>query len=159
MTRRIRKPIVAQSLLLMLAWLVPLAAGDDGKSYVNVDQHGLALQGYDPVAYFTLDKAVKGDAAIRSTHRGATYRFADAGHKAAFDADPDRYAPQFGGFCAFAVSRGYTAKIDPEAFQIVAGRLLLQYNAGVREKFSQDLHANVEKADANWPGLVEKHGK
>ncbi|MGB8464443.1 MAG: YHS domain-containing (seleno)protein, partial [Terrimicrobiaceae bacterium] len=79
-------------------------------------------------------------------------------NKAAFDADPANYEPQFGGFCAWAVSRGYTAPVDPDAFQIVNGRLLLQYSPSVRKDFAKDVEGNLKKADANWPSIVEKKG-
>lgn len=129
------------------------------KSLVNVDRNGVALKGYDPVAYFTDNKAVKGDAQFQSKAGGVTYFFASAGNKATFDANPIKYEPQFGGFCAWAVSRGYTAPIDPNAFQIVNGRLLLQYSLKVRKDFSADTEGNLAKADANWPSIVEKKGK
>lgn len=96
------------------------------KTLVNVDRSGVAIRGYDPVAYFTDKKAVKGNAQLQSNVGGVIYYFASAENKAAFDADAAKYQPQFGGFCAWAVSRGYTAPIDPNAFQIVNGRLLLQ---------------------------------
>jgi YHS domain-containing protein len=129
------------------------------KTLINVDRTGLAVQGYDVVAYFTDGKPVKGSAQFSSSHGGATYHFASAEHKAAFDKEPGKYAPQFGGYCAWAVSKNSTAKIEPDAFQIVNGRLLLQYDKGIREKFSRDTSGNLAKADTNWPGLVEKKGR
>ena len=129
------------------------------KTLVNVDRSGVAIKGYDPVAYFTDKKAVKGNAQLQSNVGGVIYYFASAENKAAFDADAAKYQPQFGGFCAWAVSRGYTAPIDPNAFQIVNGRLLLQYSLKVRTDFSADTEGNLKKADANWPSIVEKKGK
>jgi len=129
------------------------------KSLVNVDKNGVGIKGHDPVAYFTDNRAVKGNAQFQSNFNGVTYYFASAENKAAFDAKPTKYEPQFGGFCAWAVSRGYTASIDPNAFQIVNGRLLLQYSLGVRKDFSADTEGNLKKADANWPSIVEKKGK
>jgi len=129
------------------------------KNLVNVDKNGVGIKGHDPVAYFTDNKAVKGNAQFQSNFNGVTYYFASAENKAAFDAKPTKYEPQFGGFCAWAVSRGYTASIDPNAFQIVNGRLLLQYSLGVRKDFSADTEGNLKKADANWPSIVEKKGK
>jgi YHS domain-containing protein len=102
---------------------------------------------------------VKGDSKFQSADNGTTYYFASAEHKAAFDKEPAKYEPQFGGFCAYAVSQGHTAPISPDAFQIVSGRLLLQYDLGIREKFNKDTAGNLSKADANWPGIVEKQGK
>jgi YHS domain-containing protein len=129
------------------------------KVLVNVDRHGLAIQGYDPVAYFTDNRAVRGTDQFTSTRNGATYRFASAEHKATFDADPAKYEPQFGGYCAYAASKDSLAKITPQAFEVVDGRLLLQYDLSIRDKFNTDLRGYLNKADANWPGLLERHGK
>ena len=87
------------------------------------------------------------------------YYFASADHQALFDASPAKYVPQFGGFCAYGVSKGSAVEIDPTAFQIVDGRLLLQYSHGILEKFNKDTVGNLKKADANWGALVEKKGK
>jgi len=141
---------------LLATMLAPLASG---KTLANVDNAGVGIKGYDPVAYFTDNKAVKGDPAIKSTANGVTYYFASAEHQATFDANPSKYEPQFGGFCGWAVSQGYTASIDPNAFQIIDGRLVLQYSLGVRKDFNKDAAGNLKKADANWPGIVEKKGK
>jgi YHS domain-containing protein len=148
-----------KTLLSITTALLTLASAAFAKDLVNVNWSGVAIKGYDPVAYFTDGKPVKGDAQFQSTYQGAIYEFASAAHRAAFDKAPAKYAPQFGGFCAYAVSQGHTASISPEAFQIVDGRLLLQYDLGVRDKFNQDTAANLKKADANWPGLAEAKGK
>jgi YHS domain-containing protein len=147
-----------QLLIIALAALA-LPFGASAKDLVNVNWSGVAIKGYDPVAYFTDGKAVKGDSKFQSTDKSAIYYFASADHKAAFDKDPSKYEPQFGGFCAYAVSKNSTAAITPEAFQIVDGRLLLQYDLDIRETFSKDTAGNLKKADANWPGIVEKKGK
>jgi YHS domain-containing protein len=135
------------------------AALAEGKTLINLDKNGLAVQGYDVVAYITDGKPVKGAPQFASSYGGGTYQFASAEHKAAFDRDPEKYAPQFGGFCAWAVSKNSTAKIEPDAFQVVNGRLLLQYDKSIRDKFNKDTTGNLAKADANWPGLVAKKGK
>lgn len=141
---------------LSLIALSPLASA---KTLLNVDKAGVGIKGYDPVAFFTDHAAVKGTSANKSTEGGVTYYFASAEHKALFDANPSKYEPQFGGYCAWAVSQGYTAGIDPQAFQIVDGRLLLQYSQGVRKDFNKDTAGNLKKADANWPNIVAKKGK
>lgn len=123
---------------------------------LNLDRHGLALQGYDPVAFFTEQRPQAGLPALTSTVHGATYRFATPAHKAAFDKEPGKYEPQFGGYCAYGVSRGKLVEIDVEAFQIVDGRLLLQYSKGIRKKFNEDAAANLKKADAQWPALSRR---
>jgi YHS domain-containing protein len=149
--------------VLALAGVVTFAvtgrAFAQGKPVINLDRSGVAVQGYDVVAYFTDGRPVKGDTQFTSTHGGGTYRFASAEHKAAFDKEPAKYAPQFGGYCAWAVSKGGLAKIEPDAFQIVDGRLLLQYDQSVRAKFSKDTAGNLAKADANWPKIVGKRAK
>ncbi len=117
---------------------------------------GVAISGYDPVAYFTSGKAVHGDPAITATHDGATYRFASGADRALFVADPARYEPQFGGFCAFGTAEGHKATIDPEAFTIIGGKLYLNYNQDVWATFKQDPQGYIRKAEANWPTVREQ---
>ncbi|HEY5894224.1 MAG TPA: YHS domain-containing (seleno)protein [Chthoniobacterales bacterium] len=148
-----------KNIFLALLAFVAFSAVASAKTHLNVDRHGVGIKGYDPVAYFTDSKAVKGSPQFQSSFNGATYQFTSADHKATFEANPSKFEPQFGGFCAWAVSQGYTASIDPNAFQIVNGRLLLQYSLNVRKDFSKDAQGNLKKADANWPGIVEKKGK
>jgi YHS domain-containing protein len=109
-------------LFLALGLALPVLAQTD-KILVNTDKHGLALQGYDPVAFFTDHKPVKGKADLQSNYHDGTYWFASAGHKALFDANPKKYEPAFGGYCAYGVSRNKLVEIDIDAFQIVDGRL------------------------------------
>jgi YHS domain-containing protein len=129
------------------------------RQLINVDKRGVALQGYDPVAYFTDHEPVKGDSAWASTYRGGTYFFASAEHKAMFDADPARYEPQFGGYCGYAASINKVSPIGVEWFEILEGRLVLQHNAKAWRLWHEDVAGNLMKADRNWPGLVRKHGK
>lgn len=144
---------------LALLLILPSLAFAAGKTLVNVDKTGLGLKGYDPVAYFTQNQPVKGDPQFVSTYNGVRYQFASAANKATFDGSPAKYEPQFGGFCAYAASEGHTAKIEPDAFEILNGRLLLQYDRDVRDLFNKDPQGRLKKADANWPGIVEKNGK
>jgi YHS domain-containing protein len=136
---------------------IPLLA--ETKALLNLDKNGLALQGFDPVAFFSQNKPVKGKPEFKSTHDGATYYFESAENKALFDKEPAKFEPAFGGFCAYGVSRNKLVEIDPEAFQIVDGHLLLQYSKSVQKNFNKDTQGNLNKANANWPGLVEKNGK
>ena len=129
------------------------------KSLLNLDQAGVAIQGYDPVAFFTDKKPVKGEQKFLLKHDGAIYFFASKEHKDAFKAEPEKYVPGFGGYCAYGVSRNKLVEIDVAAFQIVDGKLLLQYSQGVRDDFNEDTKGNLAKAGANWPKLVEKKGK
>ena len=143
--------------LIVVFLAAPLLA--ETKTLLNLDKNGLALQGFDPVAFFTQNKPVKGKPEFKSTYNSANYYFASGENKALFDKEPAKYEPAFGGYCAFGVSRNKLVEIDPEAFQIVNGRLLLQYSKGVRNDFNKDAQGNLAKANANWPGLVEKKGK
>jgi len=148
-----------KQLLLMALLAVALPVFAQTKNLQNLDKNGLAIQGYDPVAFFTKKKPVKGSAEFESKYNGAHYLFASAEDKATFDANPAKYEPQFGGFCAYGVSRGHAVPIKIEAFQIVNGRLLMQYDLDIRDNFNKDTQGNLKKADENWPGLVEKLGK
>ena len=131
----------------------------DEKFLANVDSRGVALNGgYDPVAFFTDNKPVKGDPSHRSVYRGAVYHFASAEHKAKFDADPAKYEPQFGGFCAYAASINKVSPVDVKYFEIVNGRLLLQHNQQAWDLWHQAPAASLVDADRNWPGLVERNG-
>jgi YHS domain-containing protein len=112
-----------------------------------------AIQGYDPVAYFADQKAVKGDPAFHLDWQGATWYFASAAHRDAFRAEPEKFAPQFGGYCSFGVAHGYAPQTDPTAFAVVDGKLYLNYNHTVREKWNEDRENYVLKANQNWPGL------
>ncbi len=147
--------------LLTLALLIAAAlpALSQTKSLLNLDKSGLAIQGHDPVAFFTENKPVKGKPEFVARHAGATYLFATKEHRDSFKADPAKYEPAFGGYCAFGVSKNRLIEIDVDAFQIVDGKLLMQYSKGVREDFNKDTNGNLTKANTNWPGLVEKKGK
>ena len=115
---------------------------------------GVAIDGYDPVAYFTDGKPVEGSKEFVFDWNGATWRFASAAHRELFVQAPEKYAPQYGGYCAWAVSQGYTAGIDPEAWKIENGRLFLNYSLEVQKKWAADIPGNVAKGDANWPKLL-----
>jgi YHS domain-containing protein len=144
---------------LPLSPLPAQAEPGSGKTLINLDREGIALAGYDPVAYFTDHKAVEGNPAITSRYLGATYRFASKEHQALFESDAPKYVPQFGGYCGYGASRGYPAPVDPEAFVIMNGRLILQNSKSVLERWLKDPDAYLARADSNWPGIVKKHGK
>jgi YHS domain-containing protein len=136
-----------------------LSAVAQAKTLVNIDDSGVALQGYDPVAFFTDNQPVKGDSRFLCKRDGAIYYFATKEHKELFLKDPSKYEPVFGGYCAYGVSRNKLVQIDVNAFQVVDGQLLLQYSKGVRDSFNTDAKGNLNKANSNWPGLVSKKGK
>ncbi|MEL6608177.1 MAG: YHS domain-containing (seleno)protein [Pseudomonadota bacterium] len=116
---------------------------------------GVAINGYDPVAYFTEGKPVEGSADFTADHDGATFRFASAENRDLFVSDTAKYAPQYGGYCAYAVSKGYTAETSPRAWSVVDDRLYLNFNRAVRTIWSTDIPGNIAKADANWPTVLE----
>jgi YHS domain-containing protein len=117
---------------------------------------GLALHGFDPVAYFTQNKAVKGEPVLTASHRGVTYQFASQEDQAAFQANPAKYVPQYGGFCAFAASVGIKADIDPHAFAINDGKLYVNYSDKALQAYQRDVKANTENADHNWPEVAKQ---
>lgn len=155
----IRRHCLALIAIAAIATVGGLAAGRPARAGQPPVYTGflssLAVGGYDPVAYFTDGKPVAGSSAFESSYKGVTWRFASAAHKAAFDADPDTYAPQYGGYCAWAVSQGYTAKADPETWKIVGGRLYLNYNADAQKLWEEDIPAHIASGDANWPKVLK----
>ena len=148
-----------KKLLVALVLFAALSGFAVAKELNNLDRNGVAIQGYDPVAFFTDNHPVLGSSQFQSGYQGAKYYFASAEHKAVFDREPAKYAPQFGGYCAYGASQGHPAPVKIEAWQIVNGRLLMQYDLDIKDKFNKDQQGNLHKADQNWPGIVEKYGK
>jgi YHS domain-containing protein len=129
------------------------------KELNNIDKAGVGIQGYDPVGFFKENKPVKGNPSFSERFHGVNYYFASEENRATFKADPAKYEPQFGGYCAYGVSRDSASPIKVEAFQIVDGRLLMQYSEEVRDLFNKDTPGNLKLADQKWPSVVEKKGK
>ncbi|MDX1942050.1 MAG: YHS domain-containing (seleno)protein [Saprospiraceae bacterium] len=132
---------------------------DEEKRYlVNVEEKKdrLILEGYDPVAYFKENKPVKGNPQFTARVDGATYWFSSEENQNEFKDNAEKYKPQYGGYCAYAVSRNKLRPIDPTIFQIVDGRLMLQHSKQADRLFKEDVPGNVKLADGYWPGLVEK---
>ena len=117
---------------------------------------GAAIRGYDPVAYFTEGRPVKGKAELTHQWNGATWRFASAANRDRFAQAPEKYAPQYGGYCAYGVSSGYAVKTEPDAWSVVDGKLYLNYDRGVQSSWLKDPPGYIRKADANWPGALER---
>lgn len=134
------------------------STGGIAKVLVNRDKGGFAIQGYDAIAYFTDGRPVAGDPRFAARHDGATYLFATAEHRDLFRTDPTKYAPAYGGYCGYAASINRLSPISPEYWQIADGRLILQHNQKAFELWNKDVGGNARKADANWPGLVERNG-
>ena len=130
------------------------------KELVNVaGASDVALSGYDPVAFFTESKPINGDFNITATHRGSTYFFANEERKKLFLQDPDKYAPQNGGFCSFGVSVGALLPIDIRTWQVHNGKLYVTLNPDIQQMFNDGIDGHIANAAKNWPGLVEKNGK
>jgi len=119
-------------------------------------EDGIAIDGTDPVAYFTEGRPVAGSSAHEVMWQGATWRFSSEENRAAFDADPEAYAPQYGGWCAWAVAEGYTASTVPNAWKIVDQKLYLNFSRGVQRRWERDIPGNIARAEANWPAVLSK---
>lgn len=117
-----------------------------------------AIAGYDPVAYFVKEMPVKGMEAFTYTWKGVKWCFSSEKNKKTFESNPEAYAPQYGGYCAYAVSQGYIAKTDPQAWKIVDGKLYLNYNPSVQNKWERDQVAYIKLANDNWPKISDELG-
>lgn len=116
----------------------------------------VAVEGHDPVAYFAAGKPVKGSEQFKTVWNGAEFRFASAANLAKFKANPAAYAPQYGGYCAWAVSQGYTAKGSAQNWKIVGGKLYLNYNDDIQAKWEKDVPGFIAAANTNWPKVLTK---
>lgn len=138
----------------IFAVVLSLFASVAAAEKINTTLFGnLAVKGYDVVAYFADAKAVKGKKSLQTEWQGANWRFSSQTNLDAFKANPEQYAPQYGGYCAYAVSQGYTASVDPAAFSIVDGKLYLNYSHSVARTWRADQENYIRLADQNWPAL------
>lgn len=135
----------------VVAAFTPRAMAASPEVYI---EDGVAVDGTDVVAYFTEGAPVSGNAAITHDYMGATWQFSNVENRDAFAADPAAYAPQYGGYCAYAVSQGYTASTVPEAWSIIDDKLYLNFSKGVRRRWARDTAGHIAMADANWPGVL-----
>ncbi|KIC24630.1 MULTISPECIES: YHS domain-containing (seleno)protein [Leisingera] len=129
-----------------------LAAGVE----INASSTGLAMQGYDPVAYFTDGAPTKGSYKITSIYNDATYRFASEEHKAAFEKNPEAYVPAYGGYCAFGTAMGFKFDGDPNHWKIVDNTLYLNLSQDIQERWEGDIPGFIEKASVNWTDIADK---
>lgn len=139
--------ILASTLSLSQAW----AKDKIYKSFLSSS----AVGGYDAVAYFTEGKPVKGKSDFKTSYMGADWLFSSRENLAAFKSNPEKYAPQFGGYCAWAVSQGYTAKGDPNYWSIVNDRLYLNYNAEIQNRWDKNKQNFIAQANKNWPSVLD----
>lgn len=138
-------------LLLAPFLFLPARAGhSQGAGPVNAEG-GVGLGGHDPVAYFNETRAVPGRADVTAEHDGVTYRFATTANRDAFAAEPGRYLPQYGGYCAYGMARGYKAVVDPTAFTVAGGKLYLNYNHAIAGQWQRNRAREIQRADAHWP--------
>lgn len=150
--------MLSRRTLLTLAAATPiaaLAAPAFARTPEIYAEDGIAIDGTDPVAYFTEGGPVEGSPDHEIEWKGAVWRFASADNLARFEADPEAFAPQYGGWCAYALSRGYTAPTVPQAWTIHEGRLYLNFSRPVRLLWARDIPGNIEKGDANWPSALD----
>jgi len=146
--------MLKQSLLLTL--FLTLAGPLFAEGKVNTTFFGnKAIEGYDPVAYFQQDKAVEGKKEFKHEWMDANWHFSSAGNRDLFAADPEKYAPQYGGYCAYAVSQNSTAGIEPDQFTIVDDKLYLNYNSKIQKKWSENRDEYIRSADKNWPAVID----
>ncbi len=146
--------MLARVLILIAAAFFTHAALAE-KAPIFSDRNG-AIRGYDPVAYFTQRAPVRGSKDFRHDWRGATWYFASGANRDKFAADPERFAPQYGGYCAYGVALGSAPPIDPDAWSIVDGKLYLNFNLPTRAVWEKDIPGYIRKADANWPAVLRR---
>lgn len=145
-----RSAFLAGTLIILVAG--PALAGEINTGYFG----DVAIKGYDPVAYFTMSKAVKGSGDHSHRWLGATWHFSSSEHMKKFQATPASYAPQYGGYCADGVAYGQaTSNIDPKAWRIIEGKLYLNYDPGAAQEL-EEVDGQLEKAEANWPAIKKK---
>lgn len=151
---KLRSILIAGALALTPALVAaPAAHADKAPVYTGLFSN-VAVEGHDPVAYFTEGQPVKGQRAYSTEYQGAEFRFASQANLDTFLADPEAYAPQYGGYCAWAVAQGYTAKGDADHWRIVDGKLYLNFNAKVQSDWEADIPGFIEQADAQWPTVL-----
>jgi YHS domain-containing protein len=145
--------LAAAAIALTATGVAPPAMARQAEVYTPLLSH-LALSGYDAVAYFDQGQPVMGQAQFKTEWNGAEFRFASAAHLARFKANPAAYAPRYGGYCAWAVAEGHTAKGDPKVWKLVGGKLYLNYDAAVQQRWQRDIAGNISRADRNWPRVL-----
>lgn len=142
---------------LSLGLLVLFACVANAQAPAYCNQDGVAIKGYDVVAYFKDSAAVAGSSEFSYSWQGTEWHFKNQSNLDAFKAEPEKYAPQFGGYCAYGVSQDHKSPTDPSAFTIVNNKLYLNYSPRVKNIWVRDTKGNIEKAEANWPGLKDKN--
>lgn len=141
---------------LFFATLLSFASGSFAEKPAIFAPDGIAIRGYDAVTYFTEGKPVRGVPEYAAQWKGATWYFASAANRDAFRAVPEKYVPQYGGYCAYGIAQGVAPESDPTLWRIVDGKLYLNINARVQERWVRDIPGYVRAADQNWPNVLKK---
>lgn len=161
--RSFRRTLFVPTVLAALLAVTPVVVSNTAYAYdeqsisaVNLDSKGVALQGYDPVSYFSSGGPALGKADFSAEHEGAVYWFASAGNRDAFKADSAKYAPAFGGFCAMGVALNKKLDVNPHLWRIVDGKLYLNVHKEAQTRWLQDVSGNLSQAAKNWPQIKDK---
>ncbi len=155
--KKIKTLMLSATILVLatiLAAAVPSAAG--AETFFNVDRKGVAIKGYDPVAYFTLSEPVKGKKTLETTWQDAVWRFSTEENRRAFLRDPEKFAPRYGGYCAYGVAEGGLFNIAPDAWTVYEGKLYLNKSKRVRKLWLEDVPGFIRKGDSLWPRIRRK---
>lgn len=140
------------AVVLLAAMIATRAVAQTAPIYAN---DGIAVDGSDVVAYFTQGAPIQGSPEFSYDWNGVIWYFANVANRDAFAADPAAFAPQYGGYCAWAVSEGYTASTVPEAWRIVDGKLYLNFSRRIQGRWERDIPTRIKAADANWPAVLD----
>jgi len=157
--RRLLSAIASAVVALTFAPSASFAYDESSPAAINLDAKGVALKGYDPVSYFSGLKPIHGKANISAQHDGATYYFASVANRNKFQAAPEQYAPQFGGFCAMGVAMGKKLDVDPLRYRVVNNKLYLNVNKHAQGRWLDDVPGNITNAEKGWPLLKDKAPK
>jgi YHS domain-containing protein len=139
--------------LITVASALSISAFAFSANNLNLGENDLAIKGYDPVAYFTVNKAIEGSSKFTATYQNAIYQFSSAKNRDSFKVNPEKFAPQYGGFCAFGVSVNKKFDTDPKAFKIVDNKLYLNLNKNVQNKWLSDIPGYLEASELAWNGI------
>jgi YHS domain-containing protein len=149
--------LIAIAALAVVAATHFIPGAEAAQSAVNtLGTDGVAIKGYDPVAYFSEGAPRQGKPEFTAEHKGVKWHFASGENKALFEADPDKYTPAYGGFCAYGVAQGYLVKIEPDAWAIRDGKLYLNYDKSVQTQWAEKPAEYIAEADRQWPALIAK---
>ncbi|QLI82508.1 YHS domain-containing protein [Chitinibacter fontanus] len=160
----LRRTVLASAILAAVTMIgvlpsTAMAYDEASTAAVNIDEQGVGLKGFDPVAYFTAKAPTLGNAAYSAQYDGVTYHFASKANLNKFNANPAHYAPQFGGFCAMGVALDKKLDGDPQVWKVVGGKLYLNVNKEVQKKWLEDVAGNLKKANMEWPSIKDKAPK